>query len=136
MHFTNKVIFITGGSRGIGKSTADAFAKRGGKIAISYNSNESAARTTLSQLEGNGHTMVQGDIGDPDQVKAMVDQVINDHGRIDVLVNNVGIHQDHEIDKVSYEYWQQEWKRTLDVNLLGTANMIYCTVQYLSLIHI
>lgn len=131
MDFTNKIVFITGGSRGIGKSTAIAFAKRGATVAISYNSNKSAADATLSLLIGNGHTTVQGDIGDSEQVQTMIDQVIADHGRIDVLVNNVGIHEDHEIDKVSYQFWQHEWKRTLDVNLIGTANMIYCAAQHM-----
>lgn len=131
MNFDNKIVFITGGSRGIGKATAMAFADRGATIAISYNSNKAAASTTLSVLSGTGHTTVQGDIGDADQVKGMIDQVIADHGRIDVLVNNVGIHEDHEIDKVSYEFWQSEWKRTLEVNLMGTANMIYCASQHM-----
>lgn len=131
MNFDNKIVFITGGSRGIGKATALAFAERGATIVISFNSNQEAATSTLSSLSGNGHTAVQGDIGDPNQVKRMVDQVVADHGRIDVLVNNVGIHEDHEIDKVSYEFWQSEWKRTLDVNLIGTANMIYCAAQYM-----
>lgn len=129
MEFNEKIVFITGGSRGIGKATATAFAKRGATVVISYNSNAAAATSTLSELQGSGHTMVQGDIGDPTQVQRMVDQVIQEHGRLDILVNNVGIHEDHEIDKVSYEFWQQEWKRTLDVNLIGTANMIYCAAQ-------
>lgn len=131
MDFKDKIVFITGGSRGIGKATAIAFADRGATVAISYNSNAAAATSTLSELYGSDHTMVQGDIGDPSQVQRMVNKVIQDHGRLDILVNNVGIHEDHEIDKVSYEFWQQEWKRTLDVNLIGTANMIYCTAQHM-----
>jgi len=131
MDFTNKVVFITGGSRGIGKATAIAFADKGATVVISYNSNKVAADATLSVLKGNGHTIVQGDIGNPHNVKAMMDLVISDHGRLDILINNVGIHEDHEIDKVSYEFWQQEWKRTLEVNLIGTANMIYCAAQHM-----
>jgi len=129
MDFTGKIVLVTGGSRGIGKATAHAFAVRGAIVVISYNSNVEAAESTIAGLSGLNHSYVQGDIGDPVQVKQIIDYVIDKHGRIDILVNNVGIHEDHEIDKVDYEFWQQEWKRTLDVNLIGTANMIYCAAQ-------
>ena len=65
MKFKNKVVLITGGSRGIGKATAIAFAKEGATVALNYRSNKEAALQTLAALEGTTHMEVQADIGDP-----------------------------------------------------------------------
>ena len=121
MKFDNKVVLITGGSRGIGRATAIAFAKEGANIALNYRANTKAAEATLKQLEGKQHTLVQGDIGDAVAVKSVVDQVVKQYGQLDILVNNAGIFEQHPIDKVDYETWQKEWQRTININLLGAA---------------
>ncbi len=131
MRFDNKIVLITGSSRGIGKATAQAFAAKGATIAINYRVNLAAAMETLEILEGDGHILVKGDIADPEEVKSMVEEVVQHFGRIDILVNNAGIHEFHPIDTSSYEDWQKEWKNTLAVNLVGAANMIYCVAQHM-----
>ncbi|MBT8219335.1 MAG: SDR family oxidoreductase [Bacteroidia bacterium] len=131
MNFKNKVVLITGGSRGIGKATSLAFAEKEAYVVFSYNTDRNAADATLNSLPGSGHNVVQGDLGNPSDIMTMVDDVIDKYGRIDVLVNNVGIHKDHEIDKVSYQEWQRHWDETLNVNLVGTSNMIYCVTQHM-----
>ena len=70
MDFTNKTVLITGGSRGIGKATAIAFAERGAQVAINFKQNSRAARETINQLEGNGHFAAKADIANPAAVYA------------------------------------------------------------------
>ncbi|MGB1286082.1 MAG: SDR family NAD(P)-dependent oxidoreductase [Aggregatilineales bacterium] len=129
MNFTDKIVLITGASRGIGRAIAVQFAERGATIAIHYNSNEAAAQETLALLESDGHSIVQAEIADADAVKNMIDVVVEQHGRLDVLVNNAGIYDEHPIADTSYDDWQQIWARTLNVNLIGAANAMYCAAQ-------
>ncbi len=131
MRFDNKIVLITGGSRGIGKATAIAFANKGAKVAINYRSNQTAAEETLALLAGDNHLLVPADMADPTAVKSMVDAVVDHYGRIDILVNNAGIFEAHPIDEVDYATWQQNWERTLQINLVGVSNTIYCAAQYM-----
>jgi NAD(P)-dependent dehydrogenase (short-subunit alcohol dehydrogenase family) len=61
----------------------------------------------------------------------MVDEAAAALGGIDVLVNNAGVFVAHEIDKVTYEEWQQAWADTLGVNLVGAANVTWCAVRHM-----
>lgn len=129
LDFTDKVVLITGSSRGIGRSIAQLFASRGARIAVHYLSNRAAAEETLATLDGTDHLLVQGDIADPAEVKAIVDDVVAQAGRIDILVNNAAIYEDHPLAEVDYETWQASWRATLDTNVLGAANMSYCAAR-------
>lgn len=131
MDFTGKVVLITGASRGIGRTCAMMFAEKGARVAVHYNRNETAAQNTLDALQGEEHLLVQADIADPEAVKRMVDTVVLEIGRIDVLVNNAGIYEDHPLEDVSYEEWQAQWERILRANLIGAANAIYCAAQHM-----
>lgn len=131
MNFQHKTVLITGGSRGIGATTAFAFAQRGARVAISYQSNAEGAAEVLTNLPGEGHIMLQANVGNPEAVKHMVDQVVAKFGRLDIVVNNAGIFAPHPINEVDYETWQKAWHDTLDVNLLGAANVCYCTAQHM-----
>ena len=75
MDFTNKTVLVTGGSRGIGRAVATAFAARGARVAISYLSNADAARETLDSMEGGPHFSVQADVTDPRSVEKMISMV-------------------------------------------------------------
>ena len=133
---TRRTILITGGSRGIGAAIAHEFAAVGDRVAIHYSSAKAEAQKTLDSLAGSGHIIVQADLRDPDAIKAMVDSVAKEFGVIDVLINNAGVFFDHPIESSSYEQWQQAWADTLGVNLIGAANVTWCALQHLSLIHI
>lgn len=133
MDFTNKCVLITGGSRGIGRATAIAFAKAGARVAINYRSNQTAANKTLNTLEGNDHLTIKADISDPESVRQMINEIALKWGQLDVVVNNAGIFEHHPIDLVSYEDWQQSWKKILDLNLIAAANVCYCAAQYMIL---
>ena len=129
MDFTNKTVLITGGSRGIGKATAIAFAARGAQVAINFKSNSRAARETINQLAGNGHFAAKADISNPAAVLDLVDAVVSEFGKIDIVVNNAGIYHHHPVLKTSFEKWQESWKETLDVNLMGPANVCFCVAK-------
>ena len=125
LDFTNKHILITGGSRGIGRATAQAFAAAGGTVAISFLQNEEAARETLGSLSGEGHFAVQADLSDPKEVQDLMETVFQNFETLDVVVNNAGIYLPHPLASSSYEAWQVAWQATLDLNLTGVANVCF-----------
>ena len=131
MNFQGKNILITGASRGIGKATALAFAQANGRVAIHFNRQQTAAEQLRDTLAGEGHIIVQADIGNADAVARMVKQAIAGLGHIDILVNNAGIYQHHPLAEVSYDDWQQAWQQIIGVNLIGTANVAYCVARHM-----
>lgn len=106
---------ITGGSRGIGKATAIYFAQAGCDVAISYQRNVKAAEKTKAQLEALGVAAlaVKADFASPAEALQMVEQVLEEWGNIDVLVNNAGIWTYGEMGDMTPEVWEE----TIKVNL-------------------
>lgn len=131
MDFSGKHALITGGSRGIGRAVAMAFAARGARVAISYQSNTEAAERTIGEMSGGPHLMVRSNVGDPDAARQLVDDVTSEFGALDILVNNAGSHRIHRLDEVDYDEWQRAWHETLAVNLLGAANVSYCSARFM-----
>ena len=129
MNFENKVVLITGASRGIGRVIAQQFAECGARVALNYQSNQAAAEETLQSLAGDGHTLIRADIGNPDEARELVETTVSRMGRLDILINNAAIYEFHPIDQVSYEAWQQSWQKTIAINLLGAANVMYHAAQ-------
>jgi NAD(P)-dependent dehydrogenase (short-subunit alcohol dehydrogenase family) len=124
-------ILVTGGSRGIGRVIARAFAERGDRVAVHYGSSREQAEEVLAGLPGEGHALVRADMADPGEVGRMVDGAADALGRLDVLVNNAGVFTAHPPLEVSYEDWQAAWARTLAVNLVGAANATFRAVPHL-----
>ncbi|HEU4542872.1 MAG TPA: SDR family oxidoreductase [Jiangellaceae bacterium] len=131
MDFKDRVVLVTGGSRGIGRAIAIAFAGNGAAVVIQYRSDESAAQKTLAALAPGNHRAFKADVSDPAQVKSLVDRIIDELGRIDVLVNNAGIYEAHPVLDTSYEAWQDSWRRTIDTNLIGPANLIHAVIPHM-----
>lgn len=115
-----KVVLITGSSKGIGKATAIEFAKQGQvKVVINYLKDKEKAEKLSNYLkqEYKIETLViKADVSNEEQVKNMIQEVINTFGRIDILVNNAGMVIDKEFEDRTVE----DWKRTLEVNTIGT----------------
>ena len=115
-----KVVLITGSSKGIGKATAVEFAKIGGyKVVINYLTDRENAEELSNYLkeEYKIETLViKADVSNEEQVKNMIQEIIDKFGKIDVLVNNAGIAIDKEFEDRTVE----DWKRTLEVNTIGT----------------
>ena len=122
------VVLVTGASRGIGRATARRFALEGASVAIHYASREDAAASLLAELGEGQHMTVRADVGDPEEVVSLVGRVIDRFGRIDVLVNNAGIYEPHPVLSTTFADWQASWRRTLDTNLFGPANLIHAVV--------
>ena len=104
MQFKNKRILVTGGSRGIGRAIARAFAVEGGRVAVHYGNRRGAAEETKRSLEGEGHILVQADMTDAEAIEKAVGSVVEAFGGIDVLVNNAGVFEEHPIDEVQLVY--------------------------------
>ncbi|MGI6038368.1 MAG: SDR family NAD(P)-dependent oxidoreductase [Limnochordia bacterium] len=109
------VAIVTGGSRGIGKTVALGLAARGAKVVIA---DILDGRQTVAEIEGAGGEglFIQTDIAQDEEVKALIDAVLAQFGRIDILVNCAAVCPTTHPEEIS----QEEWDRVLDVNLTGT----------------
>jgi 3-oxoacyl-[acyl-carrier protein] reductase len=129
--FAGMVVLVTGGSRGIGRAVAEEFAARGATVAVQFRAARQAADATLATLAGSGHVAIQADLADPEQARSLIERVLDALGRIDVLVNNAGIYEEHPILETSHEDWQRIWRRTIDTNLLGPANLLHAVAPHM-----
>jgi NAD(P)-dependent dehydrogenase (short-subunit alcohol dehydrogenase family) len=131
MDFQDKRVLVTGGSRGIGRAVSLAFAERGARVAVGYRANREAAEATLSALPDGPHLMVEADVTDPEAVARLVDTTVGALGGLDIVVNNAGIWIDHAIDEIDYSEWRDAWRRVLDANLVGPANVAFCAARHM-----
>lgn len=131
MDFTGRGVLVTGGARGIGRAIAQAFARRGARVAVGYRDNETAASATLASLEGEGHLVLAGDLAEPDTARRVVESAVEGLGGLDVLVNSAGIGLHHPLDAVDFATWQDAWRRILAVNLLAPANTSYAAARHM-----
>ena len=129
--FSGKVVMVTGASRGIGREITLQFSQRGARMAVHYHKNRKAAEQTLSELSGNAHQIFQADLGDAAALGNVVDQTIQDMGKIDVLVNNAGVYQFHPIATTTFEDWQLNWEKIISTNLLGPAHLSYKVARHM-----
>lgn len=131
MRFDDQVVLITGASRGIGRAAAKLFARAGAKVAVHCRSRRDAAEETLASLEGGGHAIFSADLADERAAKRLIEDVVERTGGLDVLVNNAGIFEHHEIAEVDFDEWLEAWRRTLATNLLGPACLSYLAARHM-----
>lgn len=115
-----KVILITGSSRGIGAAIAVKMAGAGAKVIVNYAGGKEAAEEVVNQIKvaGGDAIALQADVSKSDEVKRMFDEAIAHYGRIDVLVNNAGI----MITKTIKDTTDEDFTRQFDINVKGTFN--------------
>jgi 3-oxoacyl-[acyl-carrier protein] reductase len=118
----DKVVLVTGGSRGIGRACALAFASQGATVVISYAGNEAAANETVGMLQQKGGKAkaLRFDVSDSQACSDAVDGIVKEFGRLDVLVNNAGV----AIDGLIMRFKDEDWDKTLDTNLKGAFALI------------
>jgi len=120
MQLKNKVALVTGAQRGFGKASAIALAREGATIvAVDKGKDIEGTASEIKQMGQKAIGLI-ADITSPEQIKIMVNTAIDVFGRIDILVNNAGI-----LPKRSF-LWEaddNDWRKTIDVNLIGTYNM-------------
>lgn len=122
MSVTGKTALVTGGSRGIGRACVRALAAGGAKVAFVYHGNREAADAVAAELTAAGHEVrpIQADVKDFDRAEKLVEQLVEDWGRLDILVNSAGIVRDGLFATMGPEAWRE----VLETNLNGTYN--YC----------
>ena len=119
LDFSDKVVLVTGSSRGIGAEMIKAFGKRGAQCVVNYvadgqGQNKTDATNVAKELEA--PLVIECDVTQPDQVESMMTEIGDKCGGLDVLVNNSGIIHDRTIKKMSIE----EFESVVRVNLIGT----------------
>ena len=119
-----RVALVTGGGRGFGRAIVEAFGAEGAEVAVNYNASAAAAAEAVAALNKQGRRAlaVRADVAREDQVRAMVDQVLERFGRLDVLVNNAGIMTRGPFLDVPQQDYETMWA----INVTGT---LLCT-QY------
>ena len=126
-NLSNKTILITGAAGGIGEALCTSFAEANGTIILHYNSNRDKAESLLQKLPGIHHRAIQCDLSNADQVNTMFSAI--DH--VDIVINNAAVVENHEIDSLSYQDWQDIWERTIGANLIGPANIMYLASKFM-----
>lgn len=114
----NKVVVVTGGSKGIGTAISERFGKEGMKVVINYNSDAKGAEDACEKVRhaGGEAVAIQADVSDEAGVQALLDTAIENFGGIDVWVNNAGM----ENRVPTHEMSLKDWSRVINVNLTGT----------------
>ncbi|MBT8296008.1 MAG: 3-oxoacyl-[acyl-carrier-protein] reductase [Gramella sp.] len=116
-----KNAIITGGSRGIGKGIAQVFAQHGANVAFTYNSSSQSADELAKELESSGvkAKAYQSNAASFEESQKLVDNVVEDFGSIDIVVNNAGITKDNLLMRMS----EEDFDKVIEVNLKSIFNM-------------
>lgn len=118
---SDKVALITGGSRGIGEAIVKRFAEHGAHVAFTYRSSTEQAKKVVQACADLGveALAVQSDASSFSEAEALINQVIDRFGQIDVLINNAGITQDNLMLRMT----EEQWDRVMNVNLKSVFNL-------------
>lgn len=118
----DKIVIVTGGSRGIGKAIVQLFAGQGAKVYFSYHKNDVAAKNLMDSTGAFAVKCSQTDLGEIDKV---VERIYQDNKKIDILINNAGITSDQFVMMMPFD----QWEKVLDVNLNGAYRWVKAIVR-------
>jgi len=121
-----RVAIVTGGSRGIGKAVVELLASYGAHVIVNYVSDEEAAAATvnLAQSHGVKALAIQADVSQLAEAEQLVQETVEQFGRVDFLICNAGIWKGAPVESLSEELWN----KTLDINLKGTWSVCRAAV--------
>jgi len=121
-HLSEKVILVTGASKGIGAEVAKKLAQAQAKVIVNYAGSKADAEQVVSEIknEGGDAIAIQADVSKAEEVKALFDRAIAHYGKIDVLVNNAGI----MITKLIKDTTDDDFTRQFDINVRGVFNTL------------
>ena len=119
---TNKIVIVTGSSKGIGAAIARTLAKAGASVVVNYAGGKAAAEQVVNEITSAGGIAIaiQADVSKTEDVKNLFAQTISKFGRVDVLVNNAGI----MINKLIADTTDEEFTRQFDINVKGVFNTL------------
>ncbi len=122
MKVQNKVIIVTGSSKGIGRAVAILLAENGAKVIVNHSNSENEASKTVESIINKGGTAlaIKADVSQRDQVTHLFDKTIEAFGKVDVLINNAGI----MYNKFLKDNTQEEFSKLFDVNVRGIFNTL------------
>ena len=120
MRFKDKVVLVTGSSKGLGKAIAMEFAKEGANVVINYNSDKDGAQGVLDDIKRLGvqSDIIKADVSNSEEVNNMIKKIVEKFGKLDILINNSGIIKDARVTSMSKESWDE----VIGVNLTGVYN--------------
>ncbi len=123
----SKVAIITGGSRGIGKSICEIFAKNGCNVAFTYNNSKDSAEALAKELNGSGikAKAYKSDASNFDDATRLVEDVLVDFGKIDILVNNAGIKKDNLLMRME----KSDFDSVINTNLSSVFNLTKASIK-------
>ena len=123
----SKVAIITGGSRGIGKSICETFAQNGCNVAFTYNNSKESAEGLAKVLNNSGvkAKAYKSDASSFDDATKLVDDVLDDFGKIDILVNNAGIKKDNLLMRME----KSDFDSVININLSSVFNLTKASIK-------
>jgi acetoacetyl-CoA reductase len=123
------VVVVTGASRGLGAAIAEEMGHAGAKVVVNYSRSKEPAEALVERISGGGGEAisVQGDVSDPEQAQALIDQTIEKFGRVDVLVNNAGINIDRTLRKLTVE----DWDKVIQVDLNSAFYTVHAALPHM-----
>lgn len=122
MKLENKVIIVTGSSRGIGKEIAELLAKHGAKVVVNHSNSKKDADLTVQSIIDNGGDAIaiKADVSNREDVSNLFDQTLSHYGKLDVLINNAGV----MISKKIKDNNQEDFTKQFDINVRGVFNTL------------
>ncbi|CUU06287.1 3-oxoacyl-[acyl-carrier-protein] reductase [Candidatus Kryptobacter tengchongensis] len=124
----NKVAIVTGGSRGIGRAIAKVLASAGCDVVITYKSSAQQAQEVVSEISKSSKAMaIQADSSKFEDAQRVVDEVLKNFGKIDILINNAGITKDNLLLRMS----ESEWDDVIETNLKGVFNFTKAVIKHM-----
>ena len=123
----SKVAIITGGSRGIGKSICETFVQNGCNVAFTYNNSKESAESLAKELNGSAikAKAYKSDASNFDDATKLVENVLNDFGKIDILVNNAGIKKDNLLMRME----KSDFDSVINTNLSSVFNLTKALIK-------
>ena len=132
MNLQGAVAVVTGGSRGIGAAICEELGRSGAKVVVNYSGSQGPAEEVASKINeigGGGEAVVaQADVSDPEQAQSLIDEAVEQFGRIDILVNNAGMNIDKPLGQLEVE----EWDQVIQLDLNGVFYATHAALPYMT----
>jgi acetoacetyl-CoA reductase/3-oxoacyl-[acyl-carrier protein] reductase len=128
--FTGSTALVTGGSHGIGATISRSLAKQGAAVAVGYRRDKARAQQILAEIrsEGTGGSIHRGNVGDGDDCRRVIAEVVAHHGSLDILVNTAAI----TVHKPFSAVTDSDWEKVLAVNVRGVSSLCQAALDHMT----